>query len=201
MRARKSDEVLDAARRVFLVRGFDAATVDEVASEAGVSKATVYSNFRDKHALLEAMVDRVTAESKDILATAIAQLDAGGSLKVQFTRVGVALAHGVLRLEVVQLRRLAISTAVEFPESADLYWQRGPAATIEMLTERLELLDSRGEIVCPRPRATAALFAYALIGPLQDRVLFDPSYAPGDEAVNDHVERAVEMLLQFVSTK
>ena len=59
MRARKADEVLDAARRVFLERGYDAATVEQVASEAGVSKATVYSNFRDKDALLAAMIDRV----------------------------------------------------------------------------------------------------------------------------------------------
>ena len=178
MRARKADEVLDAARRVFLSRGFEAATVDEVASEAGVSKATVYSNFHDKDALLTAMIERVTAESESILAAAVAPLDEDGSLPERLTRMGVALARGVLRPEVVQLRRLAIATATGFPASALLYWQRGPAATISMLEQRL-------------PDGNATLFAYALIGPLQDRVLFDPNYHPTDADIAAHVAQVV----------
>ena len=198
MRARKSDQVLEAARRVFLERGFDAATVEEVALDAGVSKATVYSNFRDKHALLEAMIDRVTAESRAILSTAVQPLDEGGPLKERFTRVGIALVRGVLRPEVIQLRRLALSTAVEFPDSASLYWQRGPGATIEMLSGRLEAMNAAGEIACRHPGGTAALFAYALIGPLQDRMLFEPTHAASDDDVTDHIERAVDMLLAAI---
>lgn len=195
MRARKADEVLDAARSVFLQRGFDSATVEEVAAQAGVSKATVYSNFRDKEALLAAMVDRATAESQAILESAVAPLDGPGTLRERFTRVGLALARGVLRPEVVQLRRLAISTAVEFPASAALYWQRGPAATIEMLAERLRAMDAAGNIRCPDPRSTAALFAYALIGPLQDRVMFTAGHEADADAVAGHVDHAVAMLL------
>jgi TetR/AcrR family transcriptional repressor of mexJK operon len=198
MRARKADEVLDAARRVFLQRGFDAATVGDVASEAKVSKATVYSNFHDKNALLAAMVERVTAESEAILAVAVSPLGEVGPITGRFTRVALALARGVLRPEIVHLRRLAISTAVEFPESALLYWQRGPASTIRMLSEQLEAMDARGEIACPEPVSTAALFAYALIGPLQDRVMFDAKYSPSADELSDHVERAVGMLMRSI---
>ncbi|CAN5333738.1 TetR/AcrR family transcriptional regulator [soil metagenome] len=195
MRARKAEEVLDAARLVFLKRGFDSATVEEVATEAGVSKATVYSNFHDKQALLAAMVDRVTAGSSAILASAVAPLDGDGTLQERFTQVGLALARGVLPPQVVQLRRLAISTAMEFPASAALYWQRGPAATIEMLAERLTAMVAAGKVTCPNPRSTATLFAYALIGPLQDRVMFEAGYVPSPDEIGEHVDRAVGMLL------
>ena len=188
MRARKTDEVLDAARQVFLERGFEAATVEEVAARAGVSKATVYSNFHDKDALLVAMIDRVTSESEVILSAAVAPLDEGGDLRERLTRMAAALARGVLRPEVVQLRRLAISTASSFPASALLYWQRGPSSTIDMLEQRL------GALGFEDPRERAALFAYALIGPLQDRALFDASFEPTDTQINHHVAAAVDLL-------
>ncbi|HYB17205.1 MAG TPA: helix-turn-helix domain-containing protein [Streptosporangiaceae bacterium] len=52
--------VLDAARRVFLARGYASATVDVIAEEAGFSKGVVYSQFESKAdmflALLEARI-------------------------------------------------------------------------------------------------------------------------------------------------
>ena len=55
-------ELLAAARRVFLARGFHGATLDDIADEAGYTKGAVYSNFRGKDdlflALLEEHYDR-----------------------------------------------------------------------------------------------------------------------------------------------
>ena len=39
-------EILDAARRVFAARGFAAATVDEIAKQAGIAKGTIYLYYR-----------------------------------------------------------------------------------------------------------------------------------------------------------
>jgi TetR/AcrR family fatty acid metabolism transcriptional regulator len=41
-------EILDAARRVFAERGFAAATVDEIARQAGMAKGTIYLYYRSK---------------------------------------------------------------------------------------------------------------------------------------------------------
>src|SRR3954471_21666684 len=41
-------EILDAARRVFASRGFAAATVDEIARQAGIAKGTIYLYYRSK---------------------------------------------------------------------------------------------------------------------------------------------------------
>jgi len=48
-------ELLAAGRRVFLERGFHAATLDEIAEEAGYTKGAVYSNFEGKDALFLAV--------------------------------------------------------------------------------------------------------------------------------------------------
>lgn len=51
-------KLLDAAEKVFVERGFHAASVDEVAEEAGYSKGAVYSNFENKDELFLAVLER-----------------------------------------------------------------------------------------------------------------------------------------------
>ena len=53
--------VLDAARRVFLARGYHAATLDEIADEAGFSRGVVQSRFGNKADLFLALLEeRIT---------------------------------------------------------------------------------------------------------------------------------------------
>src|SRR5512140_277570 len=55
--ARAHQQVLDAALHLFAERGIDAASMDAISQNSGVSKATVYKHFSDKSALcLEALV-------------------------------------------------------------------------------------------------------------------------------------------------
>lgn len=52
------DELLDAARSVFVERGFAGATMDAIAEGANSTKPTLYAHFGDKQALYEALISR-----------------------------------------------------------------------------------------------------------------------------------------------
>jgi AcrR family transcriptional regulator len=52
------ERLLEAATEVFSRRGFEAASVDEIADEAGFSKGAVYSNFASKEELFLTLLDR-----------------------------------------------------------------------------------------------------------------------------------------------
>ena len=52
------ERLLDAALEVFSRRGYSAASIDEIAAEAGYSKGAVYSNFSNKEELFLALIDR-----------------------------------------------------------------------------------------------------------------------------------------------
>ena len=56
----KAEAVLAAAERAFLAAGFGAVTMDAIAREAGVSKATVYAHYSSKEALFGAVVARLS---------------------------------------------------------------------------------------------------------------------------------------------
>jgi AcrR family transcriptional regulator len=53
--------VLDAARRIFLARGYHAATLDEIADEAGFSRGVVQSRFGNKADLFLALLEEQIA--------------------------------------------------------------------------------------------------------------------------------------------
>jgi len=50
--------LVDAAERVFLRKGFDDASVDEISEIAGYSRGAFYSNFKDKEQMFLAVIDR-----------------------------------------------------------------------------------------------------------------------------------------------
>ena len=60
-------KLLDAAAAVFARKGFNGASLDDVADEAGLTKGAVYSNFASKDELIEALLDeRLTQRLEDI---------------------------------------------------------------------------------------------------------------------------------------
>ena len=60
-----------AARRVFLARGYHAATLEQIADEAGFSKGVVYSRFASKADMFLALLeDRITERAAQNAALA-----------------------------------------------------------------------------------------------------------------------------------
>ncbi|MEM9493244.1 MAG: TetR/AcrR family transcriptional regulator [Myxococcota bacterium] len=58
-RQERRTAILDAAHKVFLSRGFDQATMDEIAAEAQLSKGTLYLYFKNKDDLFTALSTRM----------------------------------------------------------------------------------------------------------------------------------------------
>ena len=56
-RAYTRQRLMEAAGQVFATRGYPDATVDEIASEAGASRATFYLHFKGKTELVAALVE------------------------------------------------------------------------------------------------------------------------------------------------
>ena len=196
MAGRKGALILDTARQLFLERGYDATSLDDVAAASGVSKTTVYNNFRDKTDLFSAVVLSVTERAEQIVAELGATLDDDGPVEARLTAVARALAHGVLNPAVVQLRRLAISEAVRFPAVVTAYWDRAPARTLALLTDSFTRMAGRGELVIDDPAAAAALFAYAVLGLYQDQALLQPARPLARADLDRHVDQMVAAFLR-----
>lgn len=63
-RPSKKQLILDTARRLFAKTGYQGTSIDLVVKEAGISKPTIYNNFKTKQALLLALMEELLREAE-----------------------------------------------------------------------------------------------------------------------------------------
>ena len=67
--------IFNAAIKVFSIEGYDSAIVEEIASEAGVAKGTLYYNFKGKEEIFKFVIDEGMTLIKNEVLDAIKDID------------------------------------------------------------------------------------------------------------------------------
>ena len=119
----KAATILHAARQAFLASGFGAVSMDAIAREAAVSKATVYAHFNSKEALFGAVVADV-AEQHFAGFTAL-ELDPH-DIEASLTTIARRFLDLVLSPEAIAVNRIIIGEVTRFPALSEVFWQAGP---------------------------------------------------------------------------
>jgi AcrR family transcriptional regulator len=73
----REDAIVDSVNRLLAEKGFDLMTVDEVAADVGLSKASLYKHFASKEALAAAAMVRLLRQLQTVLREQAARADAG----------------------------------------------------------------------------------------------------------------------------
>lgn len=56
----RRNEILDIAERLFVTKGFDRTSTNDILAEVGIARGTLYYHFRSKEDILNAMIARMT---------------------------------------------------------------------------------------------------------------------------------------------
>lgn len=56
----RRNEILDAAEQLFVTRGFDKTSTNDILEQVGIARGTLYYHFRSKEEILNAMIERIT---------------------------------------------------------------------------------------------------------------------------------------------
>lgn len=133
----KRRQILDGARRVFLASGFDAASMNEIARVAGVSKGTLYVYFDSKEALFAALLRHDKREQVEQLC----RFDTShADLRTALVDLGVRLMSAMLEPDRIAQFRTVIAISARLPEIGQAYYEAGPeygrAALAAFLRER-----------------------------------------------------------------
>ncbi|WP_176559609.1 TetR/AcrR family transcriptional regulator [Rubellimicrobium roseum] len=78
----RGDEILTLARHAFVEKGFDKASMQDLARAAGMSAGNFYRYFPSKAAIVEALIARDMAEIEEAFQAIVASPDPVGGLKV-----------------------------------------------------------------------------------------------------------------------
>jgi AcrR family transcriptional regulator len=190
------ERILEAARQVFLERGFEGASLDEIAGAARAGKPTIYARFPNKEALFTEVVTRWVRKNTDIHGP----FD-GRSVEERLQLIATTVLRRALAPESVQLIRAVLAEARRFPElSMNISRQiraQGSAAFTRLIGELAETDELRRlpAFAPDRIATTARVFLDLVLLPLVLRALFGDAEASEDAEIEAHARQRVRLLL------
>ncbi|WP_236711297.1 TetR/AcrR family transcriptional regulator [Novosphingobium barchaimii] len=179
--------MLAAALKVFIEAGFQAASMEAIAREAGVTKRTLYRRARNKGELFVDVVDRLAQQAGMPQLSCIAP----GPLKQRLTSASEILLGWLLEPKALALYRLIVADAARHPglaRTVDGPFQRASDAVAAILA----LDDPRP---APTVRLGADMFVRLVAGEALDRAAQGIEPAAVTQQVRERSIAAVEFFL------
>ena len=193
----KRRQILDGATAVFLEKGFDAASMGEIARASGVSKGTLYVYFDDKQALFDAIVQ----EACHIHAERVFEFDhAQRDVAAVLAKLGVAFATVMCRPEQMSAIRTVIAIADRMPDLGRQFYETGPARGGQKLAAYLDAQVAAGVLVIDDTAIAAEQFMGAVMATSFRRTLFNCG-APTSEEIEYAVGIAVRTFMAAYGTR
>ncbi|WP_417809218.1 TetR/AcrR family transcriptional regulator [Thioclava sp.] len=197
-RGRKFDQVLQGAREVFLRDGFDGASVDDIAKEAGVSKATLYSYFPDKQLMF---LEVAKTECQRQADQALAEIEFDQPPEVVLSIAARQIIDFMASDLGQGIYRLCVAEGERFPDLGRAFYASGPALVHRTLLDYLQKAVARGELVIDDLDLAAHLFAEMCKADLHAKLVFGVECCPAATDKERVIRGAVAMFMARYGTK
>jgi TetR/AcrR family transcriptional repressor of mexJK operon len=196
-RGRKFDQVLDGARKIFLRDGFERAPVDDIAREAGVSKATIYAYFPDKQLLFREVARRECYRQTEAAeALMLGDLSPEAALSVAAERIIAFLMSEFGQ----RMFRIVVGEGQRFPGLGREFHDCGPGLIHDRLVRRLGAYVASGQLVIDDLDLAADQFAQLCKVGIYERLIFSLSETVSPDEVDRIVRGAVDMFMARYGT-
>lgn len=192
IRGRPKDEqkraaLIAAAQRLFLEHGFGGASIDRIASEAGVAKVTVYSHFGGKDQLF---AEAVRAKCDSFMSDDAVDALCGGGVEDRLLRLGQLFLGLILDPDSTHVHRLVIGEGPSHPEIAQAFLQNAVLTTCAKVNTLLEREVRAGTLEIEDTMAASGHFLALVKGlPQMMAMMGLPPGSP--EELDAHVRSAV----------
>ncbi|HCK19018.1 MAG TPA: TetR/AcrR family transcriptional regulator [Thalassospira sp.] len=190
--------MMDAAWALLLERGFAGVTLNDVISQSGGSRTTLYEAFGGKDGLLAAVM---TERCKEFSAELHISLETDLPPRDALTDFGTKLAQKIVTEEVARFTQILYSEGQHFLPLIEKFFEVGPDSTRKHLADYLSRQEKLGRIKIEDPDHSAEMFESMIIGDWQSRIMkHNPRPPMTDQQIAERVARAVETFLCGVAT-
>lgn len=190
----KEVAIIEAARKTFLAKGYDAASMDSIALTAGVSKRTVYNRFRSKEELFAATIEQ---SCRRILPVDVETIEASLPAEEFVREMSKRFLRGILEPDAVALRRIAAFEAGRSPGLGHTYLEHGPRWMARSCAPMLERLVARGALKLDDPNKAIWQLGALITEPLASIVLMGDIPADLDAAIDEQIESGVKAFFKL----
>ncbi len=183
--------ILERARDLFLLHGFQTVSMDVIAAAAKVSNRTVYSHFESKERLLAAVLQQEGERLRPRFPEA--EISTSDEFVVALQAFGERLVGLLTTPAIVGLGRIMISESGRHPDMARQFYDWGPRQTELQLIRLMDLGQNRGwSKFHDTPLAAAQLLAL-----WQGTWLFKQQLGVEKKLSNSKIKRHVEESLKI----
>jgi AcrR family transcriptional regulator len=193
----KRRQILDGARRVFMDLGFDAASMNEIARSAGVSKGTLYVYFADKNRLFEAILENEALEQGKVVFNLDPLRDPETTLR-EFGRAYMAL---LCRPGGGSWIRTVMAIAERMPDVGRRYYANVLEKIVNRLADYLQAHVAPDDLAIDDCRLAASQFMEVCKASLFLPFVFQAAPTPSAERIAEVVDSATRMFLAAYRAK
>jgi TetR/AcrR family transcriptional repressor of mexJK operon len=194
----KAESILAAAKRAFLTAGFGAVSMDAIAREAGVSKATVYAYFTGKEELFGAVIGRECERYfARVPLSELDPLDVHASLSI----LGRRFLDLLLSPDGIGLHRLVLAEVTRFPGLGEIFWRAGPERQRLQIEAFLKSATTAGTLAVSDTRLAAEQFVSLVRSDIQLRHLLRLDANTDQSGVSAAVEVAVDTFMRAFASR
>ena len=192
----KRQLIFKAGETLFLQHGFDNVSMDMVAEQAGVSKQTVYSHFRNKEELYQEII------ASKCIANQLAAEFMHEDRPCEDMLLEIARRFSTLLLSkpAINVYRLSVGHAEQRPHIARLFYDAGPKYTIDIVAGYLAEQHAKGRLQIPDPHQAAMQLLYMLKGDAVMRAVLNIEDRPGEAEIDHYIKSCVAMFLRAYGT-
>ncbi len=189
----KREAILAAAQVLFLSNGYEGSSMDAIAAEAGVSKLTLYSHFKDKEALFGEAI-KTTCETR--LPRTLFVLEDDCSISQVLLELGHAFHALVNSPESIGLHRVMVALATQNSALSRMFFDAGPQRLLVDLEQLLIQANQRGLLQVSEPIRAAEHFCSLIKGAAHFRLLIGYSELPDQKEADKHVQDCVALFMR-----
>lgn len=160
---RRQENLLEVALDMFLERGFDETTVEDIATAARMSKRTVYARYANKDELFVAAVHR--ARERYTIPLEELQMQESDDLAATLKAVAMRRFENISAPVGQRMFRVLTTQAYRFPELTLSTFNEGAEPAFAHLTKVFARFEAKGEIEVEDHRKAAAAFLSMTLGP------------------------------------
>ncbi len=194
----KRRQIVEGARQVFMTRGFDAASMMDIAKAAGVSKGTLYVYFKDKDELFADIVSgECVMQEKGVFDFDHADHD----VEAVLLRHGKAFVRLISEPKRLSSWRTVIAVAERMPNLGRKVYETGPAVGVAKLAAYLRAQTEAGILAVDDCDIAAAQFIETCHATMLKPMLFNFGPPPTQERIDYVVGIAVRTFLRAYRVK
>ena len=162
----KREQIRLAAQRLFLQRGFSDTSVDAIATEASVSKQTLYTYYTNKEAIFTEVLRQLTLENPRnhlLMRESVPRLESGEDLRGALTTLAQEIATIMMQPEYLALLRVIVAEVPRFPHLGTLFRTTVPEQSMMSIAAFLKRAQDQGLASNFDPDKAALMFIGTLL--------------------------------------